>query len=251
MNSAGMFLQAASSTTLYGTTFTGMGSKVTTTLYAISASNGSVLWQKKVSTNGDMPDEIGGLVIDGVFCLSASPHLYGFDASTGEPKWSVPLDGRVYDSFTSLNSVVYVATTHDQVRPDNSVYESSGSLYAVRASDGKQLWRYHAQGGVFSPLAQNGTVFVSVSRMDAASPQSVVALGINSGDILWTHPEPAGPGAGIATQITIGKSFLYANNSDGQIDVWQSSDGKPVGAFPIPAPAYGALEAIAVVTVVP
>ena len=76
--------------------------------------------------------------------------------------------------LTSLNGVVYVATTHDQVRPDNSTYESSGSLYAVRASDGKQLWRYHAQGGVFSPLALNGMALVSVSQMDGVHHHKVL-----------------------------------------------------------------------------
>ena len=248
--SAGMFLQAASSTTLYGTTFTGLGSAVTTALYAINVRDGSLLWKKKISTNGDMPDEIGGLVIDGVLCLSSSPHLYGFDAATGEPKWSVTLDGRAYDSFTSLNGVVYVATTHDQLRPDNSVYESSGSLYAVRVRDGRQLWRYHAQAGVFSPVARSGMVFVSVSRTDGTSSQSIVSLDINSGNIRWTRPMPAGPGAGVVPQLIVGKSFLYVNNSDGHLLVWRSSNGNPVDTFSIPAPVSDGPDVVALVTVV-
>lgn len=250
-DSAGIYLQAASSTTLYGTTFTGTGNTVTTTLYAINASDGSLLWKKKVSTNGGMPDEVGGLVMDGVLCFSTSPHLYGFDAATGEAKWSVPLDGRAYDRFTALQGVVYVATTHDQVRSDYSVYESSGSLYAVRVKDGKQLWRYHALGGVFSPLAQNNMVFVSVSREDGTTPRGIVALDVSSGDIHWTRPVPAGPVAGIAPQVATGKNYLYVNDSDGQIQVWQASDGKSVGAFPVPAPANGALEAVTVLTIIP
>jgi len=250
-DSAGIYLQAASSTTLYGTTFTGTGNTVTTTLYAINASDGSLLWKKKVSTNGSMPDEIGGLVMDGVLCFSAGLHLYGFDAATGEAKWSVPLDGEAYDRFSALQGVVYVATVHEQVRSDYSVYESSGSLYAVRAQDGKQLWRYHAQEGVFSPLAQNNTVFVSVSRQDGTTPQGIVALDVTSGVLQWTRPEPAGPVAGIAPQVAAGKNYLYVNNSDGQIQVLQVSDGKSAGAFPVPAPANGALDVVTVLTVIP
>jgi outer membrane protein assembly factor BamB len=249
-DSAGIYLQAASSTTLYGTTFTGTGSNVVTTLYAIDAGKGTLLWRRQISTNGHMPDLVGGLVVDGVLSFTASPTLYGFDAATGAAKWSVALDGRVYDSFTALNGILYVATTHDQLRPDHSVYESSGSLYAVRAQDGAHLWRYHPQAGVFSPLAQNGLVFVTVSRMDGTTPQGVVALDITSGTIRWTRPLPAVSNAGRA-QIAIGNGNIYVNNSDGQIQVWQSSNGTSVTTLTIPVPASDSLDTVAVLTVVP
>ena len=250
-DSTGIYLQAASSTTLYGTTFTGTGSKAVTTLYAIDAGKGMLLWRRQISTNGHMPDLVGGLVVDGVLCFSAFPTLYGFDSATGAARWSVALDGRVYDSFTALNGILYVATTHEQLRPDYSVYISSGSLYAVRAKDGVQLWRYHSHAGVFSPLAQNGLVFVSVSRLDGTTPQEVVALDITNGAVRWTHPLPPGPGAGDRPQIAAGSSSLYVNDSDGRIQVWQSSNGKAVTTMTIPVPADDSLVTVAELTVVP
>lgn len=157
--------------------------------------------------------------------------LYRYDATTHRPLWSFQMPV--------------------PPQPDYSTYESSGSLYAVRVSDGKQLWRYHAQAGVFSPVEQKDMVFVSVSQLDGTSPQRIVALDITSGTIRWVRSMPAGRGAGVEPQITVGKSFLYVNNSDGQLLVWHPSNGNPVETFSIPAPVKDALDVVAVVTIVP
>jgi putative pyrroloquinoline-quinone binding quinoprotein len=100
-------------------------------------------------------------------------------------------------------------------------------------------------------LKQNGLVLVTVSRMDGTTPQGVVALDITNGNRRWTRPLPAGPGAGGRAQIAIGSSYIYVNNSDGQIQVWQSSDGKPVTTLTIPAPVSDSLNTVAMLTVVP
>ena len=97
---------------------------------------------KPVSTDDEQPDYSGGLVMNGVLYIPASTvnqpgnrHLYGFDATNGTAKWSVPLDGEV-SGLTRFNGVVYVGTIHFQTAQDNSVYAASGSVYAVRAADG-------------------------------------------------------------------------------------------------------------------
>src|SRR6202035_1072122 len=99
----------------------------TTTLFAISSKNGSVLWQKQVSTASEQPDLFSGVVVDGVLCISASStnqpgsrHIYGFDARTGEPKWSIALDGQTYH-LTASSGVVYLGTTVYKTASNNSV----------------------------------------------------------------------------------------------------------------------------------
>ncbi|HEY6287388.1 MAG TPA: PQQ-binding-like beta-propeller repeat protein [Ktedonobacteraceae bacterium] len=250
----GILLEGATGETLYGTIFTGQGDQAITTIFAISAKNGSVLWEKQVSTAHEMPDLSGGLVVDGVLCISTSqvgsPHLYGFDALTGEPKWSVPLDGGTYNVAAS-NGVVYIGTAHlSGVGMD--VPATSGSLYAVRAKDGAQLWRYKAQAGVSSPTVQNGTIVVSVSRQDYKTPQqSIVALDASKGTVRWSLSAPA-PGSfdlAFNPQVIASKNFVYAGISSKQVQVLRLSDGKLVDTFTVPG--QGSLsEGVAMMTVV-
>src|SRR6185312_12274449 len=222
---AGLTLEAATGDVLYATTFTGKIDSPMTTLFAISATSGSIIWQKQVSTDDEQPDYSGGLVMNGVLCIPASAvnqpgnrHLYGFDATNGTAKWSVPLDGEV-SGLTGFNSIVYLGTIHFQTTQDNSVYAASGSVYAVRAADGAQLWRYHAQAGVSSPIVQDGVVSVTVSREDAKREATIVALDSGNGKAHWTYPAlanasiefPASP------QIIEGTNSLYVNYFSGQI----------------------------------
>ncbi|HEX6109104.1 MAG TPA: PQQ-binding-like beta-propeller repeat protein [Ktedonobacteraceae bacterium] len=250
----GILLEGATGETLYGTIFTGQGDQAITTIFAISAKNGSVLWKRQVWTAHKMPDLSGGLVVDGVFCIATSqvesPHLYGFDALTGEPKWSVPLDGSTY-TFAASNGVVYLGTAHlSGVGMD--VPATSGSLYAVRAKDGAQLWRYKAQAGVSSPIVQNGSIVVSVSRQDYKTPQqSIVALDASKGTVRWSLSAPA-PGSfdlAFNPQVVASKNFVYAGISSKQVQVLRLSDGKLVDTFTVPG--QGSLsEGVAMMTVV-
>lgn len=246
----GILLEGATGEALYGTIFTGQGDQAITTIFAISAKNGSVLWKKQVWTAHAMPDLSGGLVVDGVLCISTSQDLYGFDALTGEPKWSVPLDGRT-DNFAASNGVVYIGTAHfSGVGMD--VPATSGSLYAVRAKDGAQLWRYKAQAGVSSPIVQNGTIVVSVSRQDYQTPQqSIVALDASKGTVRWSLSASA-PGSfdlAFNPQVIASKNFVYAGIASKQVQVLRLSDGKLVDTFTVPG--QGSLsEGVAMMTVV-
>ena len=250
----GILLEGATGEALYGTISTGQGDQALTTIFAISAKNGSVLWKKQVSTAHEMPDLSGGLVVDGVLCISTSqsgsPHLYGFDALTGEPKWSIPLDGETYN-FAASNGVVYIGTAHfSGVGMD--VPATSGSLYAVRAKDGAQFWRYKAQAGVSSPIVQNGTIVVSVSRQDSKTPQqSIVALDASQGTVRWSLSALA-PGSfdlAFNPQVIASKNFVYAGISSKQVQVLRLSDGKLVDTFTVPGQG-SVSEGVAMMTVV-
>ncbi len=241
---AGLTLEAATGDVLYGTTFTGKIDSPTTTLFAISAKSGAVLWQKRISTDDEQPDYSAGLVVHGILCIPASAvdqpgyrHLYGFDATNGAAKWSVPLDGEV-SGLTEFNGVVYAGTIHFQTAQDNSVYAESGSVYAVQAADGTQLWRYPASGGVSSPIVQDGVVSVTVSREDAKREATIVGLGADNGKVRWTDSAlgPASIEFSAAPQIAAGTNTLYVNYYGGQIQVLRLSDGKTIDTFSAPAP---------------
>ena len=256
---AGITLEAATNEVLYGTTFTGKIDSPTTTLFAINAKSGAVLWQKKISTANEQPDYLAGAVVNGILSIPASAvdqpgsrHLYGFAATNGAAKWSVPLDGEV-SGLTEFNGVVYVGTIHFQTAQDNSVYAANGSLYAVRAADGTKLWRYlvASGGGVSAPTVQDGIVAVTVS--DAKREAAIIALDAINGNVGWTYPtEPtASSEFPTAPQIAAGTNTLYVNYFNGQIQILRLSDGKIIDSFIVPAPdpssSYG-VDILAVVS---
>jgi outer membrane protein assembly factor BamB len=256
---AGLTLEAATGDVLYATTYTGKIDSPVTTLFAISAKSGSVLWQKQVSTDDEQPDYSGGLVVNGILCIPASAvnqpgnrHLYGFDMTNGTAKWSVPLDGEV-SGLTEFNGVVYSGTVQFQTAQDNSVYAGSGSVYAVRAADGVQLWRYSAQAGVSSPVVQDGVVSVTVSRGDAKRKATIVALDAGNGKVRWTYP--ALPTASIefpaSPQIVAGTHTLYVNYIGGQIQVLYISNGKLSSTFSVPAPNPSSSYRVDILAIVP
>ncbi len=256
---AGLTLEAATNKILYGTTYTGKIDAPTTTLYAINAKNGVILWQKKIPTDNEQPDYTGGLVVNGILCISASAvdqpghrHLYGFDATNGAARWSVSLDGEVY-SLTEFNGVVYSNTVQFQTTQDNTTYAASGSVYAVRAADGTQLWHYPASAGVWSLTVQNGIVSITVSREDGKSNASIISLDANNGHVRWTDSalSRASIEFSSAPQIVPGTNVLYANYYSGQIQVLRLSDGKVAGNLSVPGPDPSSSSGVGILAVVP
>ncbi|HLH60263.1 MAG TPA: PQQ-binding-like beta-propeller repeat protein [Ktedonobacteraceae bacterium] len=256
---AGLTLEAATNEVLYGTTYTGRIGAAVTTLYAINTKSGAVLWQKRISTDGEQPDYLSGLVVNGILCITASAvappghrHLYGFDATNGAVRWSVPLDGEVY-GLSELNGVVYSDTVQFQTAQDNTTYAASGSVYAVRAVDGTQLWHYPASAGVWSLTVQNGIVSITVSGEDGKSNASIIALDANNGHVRWT--DSALPRASIefssAPQIVAGTNVLYANYYGDQIQVLRLSDGKVTGNLSVQAPDPSSSSSVGILAVVP
>ncbi|HJT60012.1 MAG TPA: PQQ-binding-like beta-propeller repeat protein [Ktedonobacteraceae bacterium] len=256
---AGITLEAATNEVLYGTTFTGKIDSPVTTLFAINAKSGVVLWEKKISTANEQPDYLAGAVVNGILYIPASAvgqpgnrHLYGFDATNGAAKWNVPLDGEV-SGLTEFNGVVYAGTIHFQTAQDNSVYAASGSVYAVRAADGTKLWRYlvASGGGVSAPTVQDGIVAVTVS--DEKREAAIIALDAVNGNVRWTYPiEPtASSEFPTAPQIAAGTNTLYINHFGGQIQILRLFDGKIIDSFIVPAPDPSSPYGVDILAVVP
>jgi len=136
------------------------------TLYALRASDGGVLWRYKMSVGiflsiidgrvylttsvsqsqsdvytlrasdgsllwrfamEDTPASI--VIVGGAAYIGADGALYALRVSDGSPLWRTPMDGMVYNTPVLLGGRIYAGTT-------------SGYVYALQANDGSSLWRY-------------------------------------------------------------------------------------------------------------
>lgn len=81
-----------------------------------------------------------------VYLCTNSDTLYALDAASGGRRWAFPVDGA---GIAYANGVIYTG----------SVFDSS--LYAIRATDGRQLWKISV-GAAFGPPAMSGdTLYVA------------------------------------------------------------------------------------------
>jgi outer membrane protein assembly factor BamB len=74
------------------------------------------------------------------------------------------------------NGVIYIASFIN----DGSLNQGSGAVYALRASDGRQLWYHQMYWVVYNtPMLVGETVYVSTAGGD------VFAFRASSGSTLW------------------------------------------------------------------
>ncbi len=110
-------------------------------------------------------------------------------------------------------------------------------MVALRAADGKVLWRFNAPGAVkASPSYHDGTVFV------ADYESSMFALDAKTGRPVWrtnTSKVPPGGEGGFFSSPAIGFGRVYAARDDGVVYAFDEKTGKVDWAFPTGAAVYG------------
>ena len=121
------------------------GWPVLNTLYALSASTGTVIWQQALG-GGDV--EWSPAIANGVVYVAAKGGaLNAFDPNTGTLLWKAIVESEGSAPVVA-NGVVYIGSF-------------DYSVYAFNASTGLELWRYKTGKYVYStPAVVNGKVFV-------------------------------------------------------------------------------------------
>ena len=216
-------------------------------LYAMSASNGALRWCNQVSLTQSFtcpmgehcpppPFAIFGIptVVDGVVyvCASggASYVTYAFNASNGALRWRANTDCWIVDIPFGDNAAPIVS---------NSVVYSG--TYALRARDGKELWKvsYDVQkDGAFSLQALvHGVIYANTENY-------VYAVNASNGSIIWRfalqNQMPVGGPLVVAdTTVYVGTlssveqpyaSLFYALNAENGALRWQYHMGDYTGA---------------------
>jgi len=182
-----------------------------TTLYAINATNGAILWSFNL---GGSFFWSGSCYENGrVFALNGSGLLRAFDAATGTVVWSRQLPGQFsFDSAPTVHQgVIYTAGAG-----------SGGTAYAVDANTGAVLWTSSVSNGSnSSPAVTSDGVYVSYSC------PNVYKLDPATGAKIWHFAPGCSGGGGKTPALYDGR--LYVRDS---IDtVFDSATGTPLFNF--------------------
>jgi outer membrane protein assembly factor BamB len=130
---------------------------------------------------------------------SGLPVLTGLDASTGQPKWTLPVGGGVDGLSPTADGGLAMA-----------IARGDGVLEVVDLSSGRVRWTLPVSSTANPPVpvAGGAVLFAANSQLTSYNDRT--------GQVRWTEPLPALPGAGdVAWQASAGLVYLTGAVSQG------------------------------------
>jgi outer membrane protein assembly factor BamB len=127
----------ATPTVAYGRVYIG---NTDGTMYVYGAKTGNLLWARPLGTY-----IYGAAAVYGrrVFVGTYDGSFYALDAATGDTIWCVAAHGAVHAAPTVIDGLVYYAVCSScGAAAARSVARGPDATYAVRARDGRTVWRF-------------------------------------------------------------------------------------------------------------
>lgn len=161
------------------------------------------------------------------YVASSSQAFYALRVADGSPLWSAQLIGSALAPPVVSAGAVYVTTF---VVNSGPVY-----IFALRASDGKQLWHFNTQGDLWwnNLIIDQGIVYTSAH-------DGVVALRASDGKMLWDTPLKGQTSVSPFARVVGGLLYAstYSNNgSNGPstLSALRASDGSVAWSYTDPS----------------
>ncbi len=234
-------------------------------LYAIDAESGAELWRFDAGASLVSTPAIDA---DGrLFVGALDGTVYALDAVTGASIWSADLGGEVYASPLLLDDRVIIGSTNGQLAaysPDDgarmwqidlkgaawsspalaslalvspaetrdvliTVAVRSGSVVAVNAADGAEVWRFTVESGFDATPAVVGEM-IYIGGYDG----NLYALDARTGSEVWRHDLDAP----IYASAAVTADAVYVNALSGRAVALDRLTGEARWTIEIGAPAY-------------
>ncbi len=175
------------------------------TLYAVNVNDGTVRWHQTLGSFVTV-----AAVIDGTVYVSTDAVVSAFDAMNGIRRWQHSISDLIVNPTLMVsNGVLFVST---EVSHNNNAH----AIYALRATDGSQLWKYIANS--ITPTlsgASNGIVYsVEIVGDFVQGDEHVVALQANDGHVLWRMHIESTDGQIMGTPVESNGILYILTNSD-------------------------------------
>ena len=185
--------------------------------YALSASNGTPLWDYNVQ--GAFASSPA--IVNGVVYIGAYPSLYAFNATTGSVLWDYASTAPGASAPAVVNGVVYEGSSW------------TDNVLAFDASSGVQIWNYSTGMEVdSSPAVVNGVVYIgagipALPYSGAMSEGNVYALNAATGSEIWifTPPVKASYGNAVTSSPAVADGVVYVGSYDWNVLALNSSSG--------------------------
>jgi outer membrane protein assembly factor BamB len=227
-----------------------------TTLDALRASDGKLLWQYNGSQEGE--EVTLPVVANGTACIGASnsngAFVVALNTANGLPIWRHQV-GTTYVNLSMENNVIYISSsaTLTALRAgDGSILwqqhmssqlgsvtvsggvvygiANDGHLYARRASDGGAVWSFSIgkeASSITAPVVVDGLVYIaalSSSGTVGGNYGYMYALRAGDGHLIWQFKLRQN----VIPNFTVGKGLVYLASRDGLLYALQASTGRVI-----------------------
>jgi outer membrane protein assembly factor BamB len=207
----------ASPTVVNGRVYVGNMESV---FYALNAYTGETVWTYPTASgmfNG--PAVTGGVV----YQASNEGTIHALDETTGALKWSFKASGEVRCTPSVVDGVVYFGSTG----------VASGTVYALRATDGSELWSFPTGPGESSyqdssPAVAGGFVFIG------SSDGNLYALDASSGAKKWSFKT----GGKVSSSPAVFQGVVFVGSEDGKVYAFRDSTGDKIWEYSVGSPVY-------------
>ncbi len=191
-------------------------------IYALSASDGHVLWNTRVTASADYFAMIDGPVaVSGygeyVVAAGMDGHVYALNATTGALHWDVVAGQGIDHGGPAIYSgIVYVPEGISNGAEGGGFYIS-----ALQVSDGRILWQSYAGDDIHvTPAAGNGMVVVG------SIDEGLRAFNSRTGATLWIAPSEGE----VWGAPVLANGVVYAG-TDVSLVVHNAATGAPLFTF--------------------
>lgn len=188
-----------------------------------TTTSGGRAWATDLRPGGETAGSVsgGGVAYDGgkVFATSGYGELVALDPRTGGVLWRQRVEAPISGAPTAANGVVYVTARN-----------SSG--WAVRASDGKVLWKVFGNDGVAGVMGVSSPAVFGDTVVFPFTTGELVAADVNSGEQRWIGQVAGtrlGRSIGLIRDMTgdpvIAGNTVYAGTSSGRVAAFDLQTG--------------------------
>ncbi|QBD80725.1 hypothetical protein EPA93_34050 [Ktedonosporobacter rubrisoli] len=164
-------------------------------IYALHANDGSLAWRYDSDSYTPPPT-----IVNGIAYLATHKGLVAaLDARTGRELWHANFHAQGYSEgmLQIVDGVLYVDISEQNAYGSNN---PTSTLYALRASDGKQLWSHKAKSSLYIALIEHDMLYVDTSN-------GLLALSTENGRPRWQIPLD---GSFTGPQLVLHNNVLYA-----------------------------------------
>ena len=182
-------------------------------VYAFNATNGVKLWSYPA---GDLVSS-SPAVADGIVYIGLSDgNLVALNGKTGEEVWKHHTMGGVGSPIVQEGVVFAVSSVFIPIFTFNS------DVYALNATDGKNLWDYSTNNSAAFPTLVDETLYIGVGS-------NVSALSSVNGSLLWSNSLVKQTGLGALLKPTaVLDNVLYVGSSDGGVCALKTNNGEKI-----------------------
>jgi outer membrane protein assembly factor BamB len=221
-------------------------------LYAFRSSDGRQMWNASGRDTGGFSEPVA---LSGILYFTTNGEARAVRASNGKSIWNYPIGdvgantvplisgGMMYAAGTDLVALraasgakVWSFPAANPVLADDVIYAigNDSRVYALRASNGKPLWRSRSSGYAYINTAAGGMICVSRNNNN-----NLHALRASDGGLLWSFAAGQGTLSSVTVEagmVLVGTNVYLGNGvfvaPDGYLYALRGDDGKPIWRFP-------------------